>query len=118
MASSPGSDDDANGSTADTIDELAGEIASAVHQARGGKTMEEHVAGAAEMLGDDDLIAFSLVCIREVEDDDGTTRLQGGSQRAIDPEAVRHAPGDPEQTVDDLHSAMVEVFEAEIADRE
>jgi hypothetical protein len=117
MASPPGSDD-ADGSTADAIDELAGEIASAVHQARGGKTMEEHVAGAAEMLADDDLIAFSLVCIREVEDDDGTTRLQGGSQRAIDPEAVGHAPGDPEATVDELHSAMVEVFESEIDDQE
>jgi len=74
--------------------------------------LDEHVDSAAETLDDDDLVAFGLVAIR-----DGEGGLQGASQRVVDPETVRDSDRDPEAVIGDLHDALCQVWDNEVADR-
>jgi len=77
-----------------------------------GPSLEEHVDSATDTLADDDLVAFALVAIRNGEDGP-----QASSQRCIDPEVVLDSDRDGEAVVDALHTRLVDVFEAEVADR-
>jgi len=74
--------------------------------------LDEHVDSAEQKLDDDDLVAFGLVAVR-----DGDGGLQGASQRVIDPERVRESNRDPEAVIGDLHDALCQVWDTEVADR-
>ena len=77
-----------------------------------GPSMDEEVGTAVEKLEDDNIVAFSVVALRET--DNG---VQSGWQRAIDPERVRESDRDPEEVVEAIHDAMCRVFDEEVRER-
>ena len=93
--------------------QIATSIAESVYGARGGKSIAEHQAIAAEKIGDDDIVAFGLVAIRKGADG----QYQSATHRAIDVEAVLEADADGEELIDDLHEAMCREFDEKVAQR-
>lgn len=91
--------------------ELGKEIGRAAYSAQGGLSIEEHVELASNKLQSENIVAFGLVAIREV---DG--KYQKASHRAISHEAALESRN-PDKYVDAMHSDLVDIFNAEVAQR-